>query len=184
MTDINTVDQITSEVDLFGLILQQTMLLIEFNREFAPLASLQHGAPIEFIIKGADNPYLDLNESLLLLRFKITNADNSCIGAVTAGPVNLTLNSLFSQMNVEFNGKPVSEPNHLYPYRAYHETLINYSEETKNIRPLCGEWTKVKAEHMYVTDVAGANVNLLTRAGLFARNTVVELIGRPNLDVF
>ena len=96
MTDINTVDQITSEVDLFGLILQQTMLLIEFNREFAPLASLQHGAPIEFIIKGADNLYLDLNESLLLLRVKITNADNSCIGAVTAGPVNLTLNSLFS----------------------------------------------------------------------------------------
>ena len=55
MTDINTVDQITSEVDLFGPILQQTVLLNEFDREFAPLASLQEGAPIEFMVKGADS---------------------------------------------------------------------------------------------------------------------------------
>ena len=41
MTDINTVDKITSEVDLLGSILQQTVLLNEFVREFAPLASLQ-----------------------------------------------------------------------------------------------------------------------------------------------
>ena len=39
MTDINTVDQITSVVDLFGPILQQTVLLNEFDREFAPLAA-------------------------------------------------------------------------------------------------------------------------------------------------
>ena len=41
MTDINTVHQITSEVDLFRPILQQTVLYNEFDREFAPFASLQ-----------------------------------------------------------------------------------------------------------------------------------------------
>ena len=82
------------------------------------------------MVKGAQQLYLDLNESLLLVRVKIINADNSDIGADTAGPVNLTLHSLFSQMSVEFNGKPVSEPNYLYRYRAYLETLINYSDET------------------------------------------------------
>ena len=184
MNDINTVDQITSEVDLFNPILQQTVLLNKFDREFAPLASLRQGAPIKFMVKGADNLYLDLNESLLLLRVNITNADNSDIGADTSGPVNLTLHSLFSQMNVTFNGKPVSEPNHLYPYRAYFEALINYSEKTQNTRLLCEGWTKDTAEHINVTDVAGANVGLRTRAGRFARNTVLELIGRPHLDVF
>ena len=54
MTDINTVDQITSEVDLFALILQQTVLLNEFDRKFARLESRQEGAPIKFIVKGAD----------------------------------------------------------------------------------------------------------------------------------
>ena len=63
------------------------MLLNEFDREFAPLASLQQGAPIELMVKGADQLYLDLNESLLLVRVKIINADNSDIRLDTAGPV-------------------------------------------------------------------------------------------------
>ena len=128
MTDINTVDQITSEVDLLAPILQQTILLNKFDREFAPLASLQEGAPIQFMVKGADQLYLDLNESSLHLRVQITNADNTNIGANTRGPVNLMLHSLFSQMSVEFNRMPVNEPNHLYDYRVYLSTLINNSE--------------------------------------------------------
>ena len=97
MTDINTVDQITSELDLFGPILQQTVLLNQFDREFAQLASLQQGAPIEFMVTNVDQLYLDLNESMLLVRVKITNADNSDIKADTAGPVNYTLYSLFAK---------------------------------------------------------------------------------------
>ena len=77
------------------------------------------------MVTGADQIYLGLSESLLLVRLKITNADNSDIGLDTASPVNLALHSLLSQMSVEFNGKPMSEPNHLYPYRAYLEMLIN-----------------------------------------------------------
>ena len=83
MTDINTVNQLTSEVDLFGPILQQTVLLNKFDCEFAPLASLQQGAPIEFMVKGADQLYLNLYESLPLVRVKLTNADNSDIAADT-----------------------------------------------------------------------------------------------------
>ena len=184
MIDISTVDQITSEVDLVGPILQQTVLLNKFDHEFAPLTSLQQGAPIELMVKGADQLYLDLNESLLLVRVKFTNADNSDIAADTVGLVNLTLHSLFCQMNVEFNGKPVSEPNYLNPYRAYLETLINYSKETQNRRHLCEGWTKDTAEHMNVTDVTEANVGLRTRARRCERSNVVELFERPHLDVF
>ena len=37
---------------------------------------------------------------------------------------------------------------------------------------------------MGVTEVAGANAGLNTRAMTFATSTVVELMGRPHLDVF
>ena len=37
---------------------------------------------------------------------------------------------------------------------------------------------------MGVTEVAGANAGLNTRAVTFATSTVVELVGRPHLDVF
>ena len=87
-------------------------------------------------------------------------------------------------MSVEFNGKPVSEPNNLYPYRAYLETLINYSKEIQNTRLLCDGWTQDTADNINVTDVTGANFFLRTRAWRFARSNVVELIMRPDLDVF
>ena len=51
-TALDTAEQITSEVDLFGPIMQQNFLLNEFNREFAPLASFAEGAPIEFSSKA------------------------------------------------------------------------------------------------------------------------------------
>ena len=45
-TALETEEQITSEVDLFGIIMQQNCLLNEFNRKFAPLALIAEGAPI------------------------------------------------------------------------------------------------------------------------------------------
>ena len=184
MTDIKTVDKITSEVDLFAPILLQTILLNEFDREFAPLASLQEDAPIEFMVTGADQLYLDLNESSLHLHVKITDADGTNIGANTAGPVNLMLHSLLSQMSVEFNGKPVNEQNHLYAYRAYFSTLINYSEESQKTRLLSEGWTKDIAGHIEVTDVAKDKQVLRSRAAHIATSRVVKLIGGPHLDVF
>ena len=53
-TALETEEQITGEVDLFGPIIQHNCLLNEFNRRFAPLASLAEGAHIEFLVKGAD----------------------------------------------------------------------------------------------------------------------------------
>ena len=37
---------------------------------------------------------------------------------------------------------------------------------------------------MPVTDVAGANAGLKTRAVTFVTSTLVELVGRPHVDVF
>ena len=99
------------------------------------------------MVKGANQLYLDLNDSTFFA-VKITNADGSDIGADKAGPVNLTLHSLLSQMSLEFNRTPMNEPNHLYPYCAYLSTLINFSEETQKTRLLCECWTKETAEHM------------------------------------
>ena len=58
-------EEITSEVDLFHSIMQQNIIDNEFNLEYAPLATIQHGAPIEFMVKGSNDSYLDLNNSRL-----------------------------------------------------------------------------------------------------------------------
>ncbi|XP_020298873.1 uncharacterized protein F54H12.2-like, partial [Pseudomyrmex gracilis] len=47
------------------------------------------------------------------------------------GPGNNFLHSMFNQIDVYFNQKLVSPPNNAYAYRAYFETLLNYSSEVK-----------------------------------------------------
>ena len=48
-------EEIICEVDLFGSIMHQNIIDNEFNREYAPLAKIQHGAPIEFMVKGSND---------------------------------------------------------------------------------------------------------------------------------
>ena len=134
----NVTKKITSEVDLFGLIMQQNIIDNEFNREYTPLSTIQHGAPIEFMAKGSNDLYLDLNNSLLHVLAKITNADGSNIGAKMAGPINLPLHSMFREISVELNGQNVSDTSPLYLYRAYLETLLNFSKETEDTSPVRG----------------------------------------------
>ena len=107
--------QIPSEVDLFGSIMVQNVIENELNLEYAPLATIQPGMAIEFMVKGANDLYLDLNNSRLHVLAKITNADGSNIEANTAGPINLPLDSMFRKISVELNGRNVRDKSPHYP---------------------------------------------------------------------
>ena len=98
-------EQITCEVNLFGSIMQQNVIKNEFIREYAPLATIQPGMAIELSDKGANNLYLDLNNSRLHVLAKITKADGTNIDANLAAPINLTLISMFREIGLELNGK-------------------------------------------------------------------------------
>ena len=54
----------------------------------------------------------------------------------------------------------------------------------QDTRLLSERWTKDTNGHMNVTAVAGNNAGLNARAATFAKNTLVELIGRSHLDFF
>ena len=177
-------EDITSEVDLFDSIMQQNIIENEFNLEYASLATIQHGAPIEFMVKGSNELYLDLKNSRLHVLAKITNADGSNIEANTAGPINLPLHSMFREISVELNGRYVSDTSPLYPYRAYRKTLLNFSKETQDTGLQCEGWTKESSGNMDVTAVAAANASMNTRAVTFAKSTVVKLVSRIQLDLF
>ena len=177
-------EQTTSEVDLFGSIMQTNIIENEFNREYAPLATIQPFMVIEFTVKSANDLDLDLNNSRLHVIAKITKADGTNIDANKAAPINLTLHSMFREIGLEFNGRNVSDTSQLYPYRSVLECLLNFCKEVKETRLLSEGWTKDTSEHMNVTAVGGNNAELNARAATFARSTIVELIGLPYLDVF
>ena len=68
---------------------------------------------IEFTVKGANDLYLDLNNSLLHVLAKIIKADGTNIDANTAAPINLTLQSMFREIGLVLNGGNVGDTSQL-----------------------------------------------------------------------
>ena len=64
-------DMLTSEVMLFQPIMQQSYLQKEFDRKFHPIATIQPGSPIEFLVKNSEKLYLDLNSSRMMVRCQV-----------------------------------------------------------------------------------------------------------------
>ena len=177
-------EQFTREVDLFGSKMKQNVIENEFNREYAPLETIQPGMAIEFTVQSANDLYLDLNNSPLHVIAKITKADGTNIDANIAAPINLTLHTMFREIGLEFNGPNVGDTSQLYPSRSVLERLLNICKEVQETRLLSEGWTIDTSGHMNVTEVGGNYAGMNARAATFARGTLVELIGRPHLDVF
>ena len=111
--------------------LQQSIITDEFD-EYLPVNSIQPGAPIEFLIKSADNLDQELDKSGFIVTAKITKAIGNDMDAnVQTELVNLMLHSMFRKISATLNDTPASDPNPLYPYRGFIEIILNYSKETQ-----------------------------------------------------
>jgi hypothetical protein len=92
--------------------------------------------PIEFIIADS-REYFDLRETYLTVKVKIVNEDGTNIPTTGDGKdnvslINNSLHSIFSDVQLILNGKPVEGvPDGLYPYRAYMYNLLNFSKEAQ-----------------------------------------------------
>ena len=58
-------EQIICKVDLFKSIMQQNAIENKLNCEYASLATIHPGMAIDFTVKGANDFYLDYNNSRL-----------------------------------------------------------------------------------------------------------------------
>lgn len=118
-----------AELDLFEAPLTQTSLERADWTAYPPSATITN-TTVDFRVPGTGDEYIDLMNSFLALKVKITNADGSHLtGDANVGPVNCFPHSLFSQVEVQLNGHTIGHANSLYPYRAMIEKLINYGPE-------------------------------------------------------
>ena len=174
------------ELDLFGTTMYQTQLMDEYDHEYAPTAAITKGAPIEFLVKSAGEFYTDLNSTKLKIKCKINQADMSKMAnADLCGTANLTLHSIFQEIVVTINGKPVSDPINLYPYRAFLSTLLNYDKSALETRLQTEGWEMDDAvENVKLDGDDAKNDGLKVRAKTHKESKVVTFIGRPHVDIF
>jgi hypothetical protein len=172
---------------LFSVPPTQTSIENAIFVEYHPVSSLSDGAPIEFDISSSGEDYIDFNDSQICVRIKIIKADGSNIGAdEKVAPVNNTLHSLFSQVDVSLNGTQITDSTNTYSYRAIIEDLLSYGSEAKKSQLTCALFYKDEAGKMDSNDPSDvtANEGLRKRSSFTAGSKEVDLVGRLHTDIF
>lgn len=179
---------VKSELDLFTLPPTQTSIEQSQFVYYNPISTLSDESPIEFIVPGHGEEYLDLAHTMIKIRAKIVKADGTATATDSIGPVNNFLHSMFNQVDVYFNQKVVTPPNNLYAYRAYIETLLNYGEDAKNSHLQMSLWAADSHTAMdtgvVVAEEARKNAGLVSRQAFTKGGKTFDLLGHLHCDVF
>ncbi|CAI5677834.1 unnamed protein product [Oreochromis niloticus] len=165
-----------------------TQLSIEDKKyqECQPLSALNDNSPIEFFIPGDGEKYLDLNDTMLHLRVKITERDGTNIPPdAGVALINYPLNTIFSQCDVILGDRLISQSSATHPYRAMIETLLNFSEDTLKSQFSAGLFYKDTAGAMDSAVINnGPNKGIQQRAAFTAESREVDLLGPLHADIF
>ena len=177
-----------SELDLFSLPPTQTAVDGSQWVEHSPVSTITSSSPIEFIVSGSGEDYMDLNKTLLEVKACIKTTNNSPMdAAVAVAPINNTLHSLFSQIDVSLNDVNVSSATTTYPYRAYIETHLNYGTDAKKSRLQAAMYfidDNLTVSYPIPDSSSARNMGLKRRHGICTANPTFDMIGPLHVDVF
>jgi hypothetical protein len=177
-----------SELDIFAIPPTQTSIETGGWVEYNPISSLADGTPIEFVVGGSGQDYVDLANTQLYVRAQILQADNTPIDNTNhVGPVNLWMHSLFSEIDIKLNDVLVTSTNNTYAYRAYMETILTYGPAAKESQLTAALYYKDVAGHLEngnPHDQAAANTGFKKRHAFVEDSAVVDMIGCIHSDLF
>ena len=177
-----------SELDLFSLPPTQTAIDGSQWVEHSPVSTITSSSPIEFIVSGSGEDYMDLNNTLLEVKACIKTTNDSPVdAAVAVAPINNTLHSLFSQIDVSLNDVNVSSATPTYPYRAYIETHLNYGTDAKKSRLQAAMYfidDNLTVSNPIPDSSSARNMGLKRTHGICTANPTFDMIGPLHVDVF
>lgn len=186
----NSCECTKSEMDFFSMPPTLTTMTQGQWVEYYPLSTLDDHSPIEFDIKGNGEDYMDLAQTYLYVKGKITKADGTNLdGDLTkVGPVNNFMHSLFSEVDLTLNGKIVSSSTSLYPYRAYLENLMLQPRTKTSQLDARTVWAKDSAQKFDKPDPTAdpgphLNTGLKARHHVVADSRVFEMMDKLHLDM-
>ncbi|XP_053873628.1 uncharacterized protein F54H12.2-like [Malaclemys terrapin pileata] len=160
-----------SELDLFQIAPMQTSIEKSIYIEVLPLSAVTESASIDFFIAGNGIDYMDLNNTLLYLCCKIVKGNGTELAVdAEVGLVNYPVASIFSQLDVTLGDCLISQSNNCYPYRAFIESVLNYSNDTLTMQFSAGLFYKDTAGQHEETELDRGNLGFVRRAKLTAES--------------
>ncbi|KAI7790097.1 uncharacterized protein F54H12.2-like [Triplophysa rosa] len=174
---------IKSELDLFTV--PQTVLEKNTYLEVPPFSAISYSVPLEFFITGTGEDYLDLNNTLLFLRLKITKPNGGDIpDPASVGLINYPGATIFSQVDVSLGDRLISQSLSTYPHRCMIECLMNYSKDVLETIFTSGLFHKDEAGEIDENDPLDDNEGLTKRSNYTKGGKVVELLAPIHRDIF
>jgi hypothetical protein len=176
-----------SQLSLFDLPPTQTAVENIYFQDVRPISQISGSSPIEFQLfaqNGMD--YIDLKRSRLYVKLKVMNGESVLTTSDDViGPVNLLLPSLFSQLDVSMQNKPINSSGAHYPYLSMLSTLINYGGDAKSSQLTSQLWESDTAGEFDDANAnSGRNSGLLRRALLIKGSKSVDLEGPIMHELF
>ena len=176
-------ESVHTGLDLFSVPPTQTAVEEGAFVEYHPLSSLSPSASIEFHISRATTEYLDLSNTYLHVRAKVTKPDGTNLDAgADVALINYWLHSLFSQVDISLNDTLITPSENTYPYRAYLEATLNYGREAKTIHLSSALFYRDSSNHLDDTQ-GNANKGLRTRRDLSAGSREMDMMGRLHVKI-
>ena len=187
LTKNNFTETQPEALNLFTVPSTQTAVDDMFYQDCRSISQISGQSPIEFHLSGQNGmEYLDLSRSRLYVKLKIINSDGTTLTSnEKVGPVNLLLQSLWSQIDVTLQGKLITSTNNHYPYKAMIQTLLNFGDDCKETQLTSQLYSKDSPGQMDDPDpITGANTGLFERSTLTSGSKSVDLEGTLFQDLF
>ena len=121
----------TSPLELFQIPPTQTAVEKADDVPYQPQTQLRDGTSVEFYVPALTSEYIDLQNTKLETKFKITRLNGGDLQAdnVTA-PINDIFNGMWSNVELYMNDRLVSHSNNMHGYRSIISHLIHDSDES------------------------------------------------------
>ena len=169
-------DVLSASTEIFAPPEKEVSMVMGRNTVLKPLNKSDSG-PFEFDIQGKTGQYLQLSSLRLHIKLRVLKADGKdLLDADKIALCNLPGGSLFSQIEIEINGKPVpSLTNTHAAYKQYLETICSYGFNARKSHLECSGF-EMDTPHKF-TDFAANGVNLghNTRRLLIEKSRVFDL---------
>ena len=124
---------VRSEFDLFSEAPLQRMVKKFQYEEVYSFNNVRTDGSITFQVRGSPNQWIDLDDTYLMVRYKmlthdgaaIANADTTCIQTIEEPNL---FHNLWSKVEMAINNTPIKSVMNPYPMRAYIENLLTTTE--------------------------------------------------------
>ena len=100
------------EVMIFEPVIIHNYLQNEFDSDYAPIAIIQYGAPIEFKISGARQLYCDMNNLFLRVRERVLKAANRLLEQIISNCYKLFVQTYVARPDVKLYTRCTNELNY------------------------------------------------------------------------